>query len=879
MKKLIVLLLCLSAMFAQVRAEMGAARKSKKKVKSEVQADTVKKETPYDKFMKEKPETHKGLITLHKSKGKLYFELPLTLLGRDMLLGSTVSEISDNGDAVIGSKPFDPLHFTFSKVGNKINLVKVTKDYITNSENPELLAAIDKNSAGAVMQSFKIDSYSPDSTAVVFDVTSFFVGDKKAIGPFSPYAENVMGGLIRRSSSYQSDKSFLGEIKAFASNVSVQSHLSYTYSLNYKTMELAKDVPFTAVMTRSIILLDEKPYRPRRVDSRIGIFPTGKLLFDEKDQASKIVYYANRWRLEPSDEAAFRRGEKVEPERPIVFYIDPAFPAEWKKPIFEAVNQWQEPFEAVGFKNAIVAKEYPSDDPEFDPDNIKYSCIRYAPIGVQNAMGPSWVDPRSGEIINASVYVYHDVVKLLNNWRFIQTAQTDESVRGGKLPQQTLDDALRYVLSHEIGHCLGLMHNMSASAVIPVDSLRSPSYTQKYGTTTSIMDYARFNYVAQPGDMQRGVRMTPPRFGVYDYFAIKWAYTPVYGVETPEEEYAVTSKWLTEAAANPVYRYGKQQFRQTLDPRSQAEDLGDDAMKASAYGIKNLKYILANLNEWVDESDKDFKYRTDIYTGIIYQYITYIQHVFANVGGIYLQEKLEGDPVDAYRCVPRAVQKEAFDFLCREVRDLDWLDNKELMKNIPLMGSAKKAVQVALIQAIVMSPFKIAVPSMMGNDVYTPSMCMKDVYDRVWAPTIRGRKLSELDMMMQREYMKAICSGAGLPYSGGGAVPDKKRGLNIAGEVCAIEMPECIREYAAENRRLCYNGGCDHLQHSSAAANPVAGYESPDFFFITAPFHDAEFYTYLLKVQRLLKSRSASASGDVKAHYDLILRNIEKTLK
>ena len=271
-------------------------------------------------------------------------------------------------------------------------------------------------------------------------------------------------------------------------------------------------------------------------------------------------------------------------------------------------------------------------------------------------MGPSWVDPRSGEILNASVYLYHDAVKLLNSWLFIQTSQADKRTRHSLIPSEVLEDGLRYVVSHEVGHCLGFMHNMSASSVVPVDSLRSASYTQKYGTTTSIMDYARFNYVAQPGDMEKGVAMMPPHFGLYDYYLIRWNYTPVLSAKTPEEEYKITSEWITKATADPVYRYGKQQS-EILDPRSQTEDLSDDAVKASGYGISNLKYILSHMNEWLKNEDDDYSHRSDLYDGIIMQYLTYMMHVYHNIGGIYLQEKHVGDPVETLLIEDKAKQK------------------------------------------------------------------------------------------------------------------------------------------------------------------------------------------------------------------------------
>ncbi len=852
------------------------AKKSPKKKKGKVElADSAKKETEYEKFMKKKPETHEGFITLHKLKGKLYFEFPLNLLEREMLLGSTISETSDNGDGVIGSKPTDPLHICFDKVGEKMNLKLVSKDYITDSERPEFRSALEKNMAGSIIASFKIDSYNADSTAVVFDVTSFFVSDRKDMRPFDTFSVNTYYGRVKRSPVYESDKSFLGDVKAFESNLSIKSHLSYEYSLTYRDRTLAEDVPFTAVLTRSLILLDEEPYRPRPTDSRIAIFPTGKMMFSEKEQRSKVVYYANRWRMEPSDVEAYRRGELVDPVKPIVFYIDSAFPEEWKAAIREGVNQWQEPFEKIGFSNAIMAKDFPTDDPEFDPDNIKYSCIRYAPVTIENAMGPSWVDPRSGEILNASVYVYHDIAKLINSWRYIQTSPADESVRSGKLPKEVFDDALRYVIAHEVGHCLGFMHNMSASANVPVDSLRSPSFTQKYGTTYSIMDYARFNYVAQPGDLQRGVKLTPPRFGEYDYYTIRYSYTPIFDTKNLSEDAAIASAWIKEAQANPILRYGKQQSG-VIDPRSQSEDLGDNAMKASAYGVKNLKYVLSNLNDWV-EDDYDFSYRQEIYTGVIYQYLTYIQHVFANIGGLYFYEKHADDPVGyAYSSVPYDMQKEAFDFLCAQVKDLDWLDNEALMKNIQIMGNPSKVMELALVEAIVASPSKIAQFEKMnhGESTYTSSQCMKDIYDMVWKPTLKGRKLTELDIMFQKEFTAYIFAASGFRYKGVGA-----RGQAIAeqrmSEPVAIATPDFLRDY----ERLRVDAYAARQQGAYPDRMDVLSYSQPYVMFVGRPLHEPEWYDYALKTKALIERAVKSAKGDEKAHYELLQRYIEQTLK
>ena len=579
----------MSFLFVQEVAASSAAIIWKKKGKKEEKVE-VKKETPYEKFFKgKKCETVKGLIILHKMDNKIYFELPLSLLGKDMLIGSTVTEITNNGFANVGEKPHEPMHVMFTRTDSTINLRQVTCAYMSKDRN--LQERIKTSMMPAIIENLAIKAYSPDSTAVVIDMTNFLLSDNEQLNPFSAYAPVTWSGAWIEK-EFKRNNSQIAKIKAFDDNVSVQSSLTYSVSLRDKRSYYWYKEPFTAVMTRTFLLLPEEPMRPRLADPRINIFWQGYSEFSNEGNGMKPLYYANRWRLEPKDEAAYRRGELVEPKKPIVFYIDNAFPEMWKPYMKYAVEVWQKAFENIGFKNAIIAKDFPTDDPEFDPDNLKYSCIRYSPSSVANAMGPSWTDPRTGEIINASVYVYHNVIKLVQDWRFLHTAAVDSDVRKVVLDDEIIGDCIRYVVSHEVGHCLALMHNMSASAAIPVDSLRSPSFTQKYGTTYSIMDYARNNYVAQPGDKEKGVRLTPPELGLYDMFSISWLYRPLLDAKTPEDEVPTLSKWISEKSGNLAYRYGKQQFRTRLDPSSVEEDLGDDAMKAGVYGIKNLKIIL-----------------------------------------------------------------------------------------------------------------------------------------------------------------------------------------------------------------------------------------------------------------------------------------------
>lgn len=859
MKKIWIALLAFSMLGASVSANEPFFKRKKSKKKEVVE----KEKTPYDKLFLSDHSKAEGFITVHKVKEKIYFELPLSLLRREMLLGSTVTEISDNKNAIIGSKPTELIHFRFHKLNNKVCLSVIQTDNVSNDKDERLKAAIEMSNIDAILQAFDIAAYNNDSTAIVFEVTEFFVGDNKLMPPFDKFSVNTSGGR-KRTTSFQSNRSFIDGFKAFKDNISVRSSLNYTYSLTGGKGGDIKDEPFTAKVTRSIVLLDSVPYRPRLMDSRIGIFPTIKKEYSATKQTMRPVYYANRWRLEPSDLEGYLAGKKVTPVKPIVFYIDSCFPESWKKSIFEAVNQWNQPFEKIGFIQAIQAKEFPKDDPEFDPDNLKYSCIRYAPVAIENAMGPSWVDPRSGEILNASVYLYHDVIKLLNNWLFIQTAQADERVRHKIIPRVVMDDALRYVVSHEVGHCLGFMHNMSASSVIPVDSLRSPSFTQKNGTTTSIMDYARFNYVAQPGDMERGVRMMPPYFGPYDNYLIRWNYTPVPGAKTPEEEYAVTSKWITDLSDNPVYRYGKQQS-DILDPRSQTEDLGDNAVKATQYGVKNLKYILSNLNQWLEEEDVDYTHRSDLYDGILMQYITYMLHVYHNIGGIYLHEKLVGDKVEALQSEPKEKQKEAMNYFLEQLATLDWVDDSNILKTLPMVGKPSDALRNVMMKLLMEAPARVEFSALKaGKEGYGVEECMNDIYTYIWSPTMKGRKLTESQMKLQNLFIKYLASTAGIRWN--------KETKSLADEENVWEQLSVFHRHAHEGHSGCCVSDLERM------FNPVAGFDEPMAEYFVPKNQDSMCYGYFLRIRDLLNGQKQHADKDTRLHYQLLLHQMNNAL-
>ena len=870
----------MSFLFVQEVAASSAAIIWKKKGKKEEKVE-VKKETPYEKFFKgKKCETVKGLIILHKMDNKIYFELPLSLLGKDMLIGSTVTEITNNGFANVGEKPHEPMHVMFTRTDSTINLRQVTCAYMSKDRN--LQERIKTSMMPAIIENLAIKAYSPDSTAVVIDMTNFLLSDNEQLNPFSAYAPVTWSGAWIEK-EFKRNNSQIAKIKAFDDNVSVQSSLTYSVSLRDKRSYYWYKEPFTAVMTRTFLLLPEEPMRPRLADPRINIFWQGYSEFSNEGNGMKPLYYANRWRLEPKDEAAYRRGELVEPKKPIVFYIDNAFPEMWKPYMKYAVEVWQKAFENIGFKNAIIAKDFPTDDPEFDPDNLKYSCIRYSPSSVANAMGPSWTDPRTGEIINASVYVYHNVIKLVQDWRFLHTAAVDSDVRKVVLDDEIIGDCIRYVVSHEVGHCLALMHNMSASAAIPVDSLRSPSFTQKYGTTYSIMDYARNNYVAQPGDKEKGVRLTPPELGLYDMFSISWLYRPLLDAKTPEDEVPTLSKWISEKSGNLAYRYGKQQFRTRLDPSSIEEDLGDDAMKAGVYGIKNLKIILANLNGWVGKDDPDYRFRLNMYNEVIYQYFRYLNNVLMNIGGIYMNERYDGDVLPSYTVVPRKDQRRAVKFLLDQMKDMDWLDAKEMQEGYPLRGNIASYLQDEIFFAMIkqIGNVMICASKSLGEDVYTAEDYMKDIYDYVWAPTQQGKTLTSIEKLMQINLLTTIMDQAG--------VVSEQKGTPFALAGNMIRIPEVMKEQS----RAAYGLISEEFAGIYSNLERLVPFESEDllrqaermgfdsYVGVTAPYIPTGhiYFDVLKKTLSLLKSKVNTGSTDTKQHYKLLIYKIENALK
>lgn len=779
-------------------AQMWPASRKKKRAEKVEKADSVKGKDKFDEAVKEARKGC-GLFDYYLTKnGELLLAVTPRNLKANYLLANRISEISQNSNFVAGQMLGDPFMIRFSADTSNVYLHKVNH-WERVVPNDPIGKSFRRNVQDPITRTFKIKASRNDT--LLIDVTPFFVSNDKLLTPIrqSPMVPGEM------SATYDAAGSKLKEVKVFEKNLEITSILNYS----------SEPDGYTVTVRRSILELPEEPMKIRWQDNRVGYFSSKYYTYTSSEDKMLTHEMIHRWRVEPKEGEWDRyfRGELVEPQKQIVFYLDDAFPDKWRSVLKQGIEDWNKAFEAAGFKNVVVARDYP-DDPAFDPDDIRYNCIRYAVTDISNAMGPSYTDPRTGEILAADVIWYHNVVSLVHNWRFAQTGAVDPRVRKKVFDDEVMRESLRYVVAHEVGHTLGLMHNMGASYSFPVDSLRSPSFTQKYGTTPSIMDYARNNYIAQRGDFERGVRLVPPLIGVYDIHAINWGYRIFEQTRDAEQELPLLNGLLAEKRDDPMYEFGAQQLFLTLDPTDQSEDLGNDHIKAGNYGVENCKYIIAHLCEWFAEENRDYSEIQSMYAAVIGQYTRYLMHVMPYLGGVEYRDLVQdGRPLRAMSYIPRERQKRAMEWLVGQALTARaWLLPQELMDKLGQPSTILDNVATGVAG-------KIFSPATLGGiyqgersgqpGIYRVDTYLRDAYETVFVSSFRRGSLTVEAMNLQGAAVAALLQNSGLAGPSGEALQLGKgsRGIDDLAQLARTALPSLT---------------CSHPEPCGASAGEVS---------------------------------------------------------
>jgi hypothetical protein len=671
MKKLLVF----AVLFIFLLPTTTAAQKKKSKDTKNEEILKKNKTASYTEFVKKETETDNGLFKVHKNKETFLYEIPKSYLGKEMLLVTRIKEIPAGlgGGYVNAGSKINTQVIVWEAYKSKVLLKVKSYNAIANDSLP-IYKSVKSNNLEPTIYAFDIKSQNIDSTAVLVDITKFFSTDVKAITGLPSYFRKKY-----KVKKLDASRSFIHSIKSYPKNIEVVQDFTFEAAAppsNKNTNTI------TMRINQSMILLPENLMMSRVHDKRVGYFSLSNVDYSSEALKADSKRYIKRWRLEPSDKAAYHRGELVDPIKPIIYYLDPATPKKLRKYIKKGVDDWQKVFETAGFKNAIMAKMPPTkqEDPDFSMEDIRYSSIRYVASTTRNATGPSVSDPRSGEILESDIIWYHNHLRSYRNRYLLETGAANPSARTLNTSDEEIGEMMRMVIAHEVGHALGLPHNMAASFAYPTDSLRSASFTQKNGIAATIMDYARYNYVAQPGD--KNIRFIR-KLGPYDHYAINWGYRKIQNTTKPAAEIKTLNKWIEDKADNPVYRFGGQRF----DPSAQREGIGNDQIKSSTYGIKNLKIVAKNLPSWTSDQTNNYEDLSELYAELLSVWSRYVGHVAGNIGGVYEFNKKPSQSGNVYVPVTKTKQKQSLDWVLKNVfKTQRWLLDKNILNKIDEAG-------------------------------------------------------------------------------------------------------------------------------------------------------------------------------------------------
>jgi hypothetical protein len=683
MKKIILHFLLILAFMLPNQIEAQRKKSKDKKIEQTAPVPKKNKVPKYSDFVTSKTKSDEGLFKVHETSNKFIYEIPKSFLGKEMLLVTRIKELPAGlgGGYVNAGSKINTQVIVWEQFKNKVLLKVKSYNAVANDSLP-IYKSVIANNLEPIIYAFDVKTQNIDSTAILVDVTKLFSTDVKAITAL-PASYRKRYKVKRLDAS----RSFINTIKSYPQNIEVVQDFTFDADAppsNVKTNTI------TLRVNQSMILLPKNKMMGRVYDKRVGYFSIENVDYSSEALKADSKRYIKRWRLEPKDINAYNRGELVEPKKPIVYYLDPATPDKLKKYIKQGVDDWQKVFETAGFKNAIMAKYPPTieEDPEFSMEDIRYSSIRYVASTTRNATGPSVSDPRTGEIIESDIIWYHNHLRSYRNRYLLETGAANPSARTLETPAEKIGEMMRMVISHEVGHALGLPHNMAASYAYPIDSLRSGKFTQEFGIAASIMDYARFNYIAQPGDENiRFIR----QLGPYDHYSINWGYRKIPNIKSSEQEIKTLDKWIDSKANNPIYRFGNQRF----DPSSQTEGIGNNQVQASTYGIKNLKIVAKNLENWTSNQTNNYEDLSELYGELLSVWSRYVGHVAGNIGGVYEYNKKPAQNGAIYNSVTKEKQKKSMVWLQENAfKTQNWLLDKTILSNIDESGYSARMLRL-----------------------------------------------------------------------------------------------------------------------------------------------------------------------------------------
>ena len=666
---------------------------------------------------------------------RVLLDIPESSFSREYLLSGCVAKTDHYQWMEVGTRP-STLHVRFQRFGDVVWLRRVNTSVVANPADTLSVQSVRDNYMDGYILQLPIQAETKGGSVTV-DATDLFLSGR-ILSPFSWWFK-------RAKVSIDPQLSYVVGCKSFDDNFSVRTVLSFTHDQD------SRERPniCSAEVVNSMLLIPEQKMRPRLGDQRIGLFTTDKKVVDfDRSDFIEDVEYVERWRVEPSDFEAWRKGQTVTPKRQIVWYIDNAFPESWKEPLRRGILDWNDAFERIGLKDVIAVRDYPTDDPEFDEDNLKYSCIRYIPTDRGGAQGPSWTDPTTGEVLSASVYVWGSMTEIMNRFCYVQTAHANPAIRGGRFPEDQLAATIQLTIAHEIGHTLGLAHNMGGSAVYPTDSLLSAEFVRRHGLTASTMDYIFYNYIVPPGNTD--IPLMSTLLGDYDRALIDYIYRPTSPSLSIAEDYALVEQRLDTLLTNPYCHYGRQQWGNGNDPTSLIYDLGDDPLKTGDLAIPNLQYVLAHLEEWLPGGDHA-SLRQKMYESLVEHYEVLMRSVAHNIGGIRV------NLTDGYRNrrsepLPNTLQHESLVWLARQLHQSDWLNSRRLqsLQSLAQQPSAQMLDKIA--SDIIKRADKIVLAQALSDNPYTLSDFTDDLFTYFFAsvpPTVASK-------VIQRSLIKAI---------------------------------------------------------------------------------------------------------------------------